>query len=170
MPGAGELPEEFTGPVAYADRWLWIAIALVVAVVVFYVLTWWLTRAPRPPAPRPVVRDVASTRARHLAEIDEVVTAVAAGRLTPREGHQRLSSTVRSYVEEVSGLPARSMALADFRAQAPGSLQDLVGAIELMYPPEFSPEGSAESDGAVASATVDAAAQRARAVVAGWGG
>ena len=47
---AVDLPEEFTGPVGYADRWLWIAVGLAVALVVYYALAWWFTRAPRPVA------------------------------------------------------------------------------------------------------------------------
>lgn len=151
MPGAasllaadGELPEEFAGPVAYADRWLWIALALLVVVVVYYLASWWFTRPPRERTirrPDVVVPDV---RAEHLRRIDQVVAGVQSGELTPRDGHQQLSDVVRSYVASVTTLPARTMALADFRNRAP---QPLVDAIELMYPPEFAPDDSLAEQG-----------------------
>lgn len=154
-----ELPEELTGPVAYSERWLWIALALVVAVAVYYLASWWLTRPGRGRAvPRPGVV-VPGVRAEHLARIDRVAAEVRAGSLGPREGHQQLSEVVRSYVGVVTTLPARTMALADFRTRAP---QDLVDAIELMYPPEFAP------DEAVARDRFAGALARARELVSSW--
>lgn len=160
MLGAGELPEEFTGPVAYDDRWLWIAIALGTLVVAYYGLTWWLTRPPRPEVAAVPTVDVASARARALTLVDDVERAVREGRIGARAGHQRLSEAVRAYVEQVSALPARSMALADFRAMAPPAL---TGAIELMYPPEFGP------DETFAERTFADAAAQARTLVERWG-
>lgn len=160
MLGAGELPEEFTGPVAYDDRWLWIAIALAALVVAYYALTWRLTRAPRPEIVAAPTVDVGSARALALARVDDVERAVREGGLSARAGHQRLSEVVRAYVEQVSALPARSMALADFRAIAPPAL---TGAIELMYPPEFGP------DETFAERTFADAAAQARTIVERWG-
>lgn len=158
---AEELPEEFAGPIAYSHLWLWIAIALVVAVVLYYVLAWWLTRPPRvrTVAAAPVVVVPPNARAEHLARIDAVAAQVDDGTMTPRAGHQELSEVVRSYVETVTTLPARTMALADFRAQAP---QELVDAIELMYPPEFAPDDD------LAREHFATAVDRARALVGQW--
>jgi len=163
MPVAAEalvadLPEEFTGPVGYADRWLWIAVGLVVALVAYYLLAWRLTRAPArldaAPAPAP------DARAEHLARIDRVDALVRAGELTPRDGHQQLSEVVRDYVAAVTSLPARTMALADFREHAPAALADV---IELVYPPEFSP------DDTVARERFETAVGRSRGLVTTWG-
>ncbi|WP_435770956.1 hypothetical protein [Nocardioides sp. SYSU DS0651] len=156
---ADELPAEFSGPVGYADRWLWIAVALVAVAVLFYALSWWFTRPPRD---RGVVRrevDVADAQRSHLARIDAVAAEVRSGALGARDGHQRLSEVVRSYVATVTTLPARTMALADFRARAP---QELVDAIELMYPPEFAPEDDP------ARTRFDDAVSRSRGLVATW--
>ena len=156
---AVELPEEFAGPVAYSDRWLWIALTLAVLVVVYYAAAWWLTRPRRDRgAARPgvVVPDV---RREHLDRIDRIEDDVRTGSLSPRDGHQQLSDVVRSYVASVTTLPARTMALADFRARAP---QELVDAIELMYPPEFAPGD------AVARDRFDDAVGQARGLVTAW--
>lgn len=131
------MPEEFTGPVAYADRWLWIAIVLLVVVVVYYLAAWWLTREPRPPVVKAAVVDVPDVRQAHLARIDALAERVHRGETSPREGHQQLSDLVRSYVAEVTTLPARTMTLTDLQHRAPA---ELVAAIALMYPPEFAPE------------------------------
>ncbi|NYI46110.1 hypothetical protein BJ993_003190 [Nocardioides aromaticivorans] len=170
MPAAADLvvadvpgmPEEFTGPVAYSDRWLWIGLALLALVVLYYLASWWFTRPPRPPAvPRREV-DVPDAQRDHLARIDALVARVRAGEVGPRDGHQQLSELVRSYVATVTTLPARTMALADFRDRAP---QELVDAIELMYPPEFAPD-AADTD---PLASFDDAVDRSRRLVGTWG-
>lgn len=161
MPGADELPEEFTGPVVYDDRWLWIAIALLVLVVLYYVVSWWLTRAPRVPVVTRAPVDVPDARAVHLARIDELVAQVHDGRLSARSGHQQLSEIVRSWVATVTPLPARTMTLADFRDHAP---RELVEAIELMYPPEFAPDADGHGD----PAAFDDAVLRSRGLVRSW--
>lgn len=156
---AVELPEEFTGPVGYADRWVWIGIGLAAAVVLYYLGVWWFTRAPRQPdLARPGVA-LPDVRQQHLARIDRIGARVRADEITPREGHQQLSEVVRDYVGTVTTLPARTMALADFRGRAP---VPLVEVLELVYPPEFAP------DDAVARDLFETAVSRARGLVATW--
>lgn len=154
----GDLPEEFAGPVGYAGTWLWLAVAGLVLVACYYLAVWLLTRPRRARGGGRMV-DVPNARRVHLARIDAVEAEVRAGALHARLGHQQLSEVVRSYVDAVSPLPARTMALADFRAQAPAPLAD---AIELMYPPEFAPEGP------IAHERFDRAVHEARRLVASW--
>lgn len=157
--GRAELQEEFHGPVAYADRWLWIAIVLLLLVVLYFALAWWLTRRPRVRnAPRRDV-DVPDLQHRHLARIDQVAAEVRTGTIEPREGHQHLSEIIRSYVAAVTTLPARTMTLADFRASAPPELADV---IEVMYPPEFAPGEE------LARTRFDDAVAAARGLVQSW--
>ena len=84
---------------------------------------------------------------------------VHAGEITPRTGHQQLSEVVRDYVAAVTTLPARTMALADFRDRAPGTL---VQVLELVYPPEFAPDDD------LARELFETAVDRARRLVASW--
>ncbi|MDN5744706.1 MAG: hypothetical protein L0H31_06235 [Nocardioidaceae bacterium] len=159
MRAADDLPDEFAGPVAYADRWLWIAVALIGVVVLYYLACWWFTRPPKERTIRRLEVSVPDVRLEHLGRIDQVVARVQLGELSPRDGHQQLSEVLRSYVASVTTLPARTMALADFRNSAP---QPLVDAIELMYPPEFAP------DDALAEQGFESAAQASRHLVGSW--
>ncbi|MEP9382652.1 hypothetical protein [Nocardioides sp. KR10-350] len=164
MPVADDLPREFHGPISHSELWLWLALlGLVLVAVYFAVVTWW-TRArvkpepPPPPAPPPPRRD---PRPLHLAELDRIERAVVDGVITAREGHQRVSLTVRSYVGEVTPLPADRMTLADLRA---AGVRPLAEAVALMYPPSFAPgdEGHAQD-------RFPEAVSRAREVVGTWG-
>jgi hypothetical protein len=159
---AADLPAEFHEPVAYYDRWLWLALLVLLAVVLYYVLALLFTRSPRSQPDgyawwRPEQR--VDPRAQHLGEIDRIEAQVRDGEIGHREAHQRLSETVRSYVDTITPLPASTMSLADLRAAAPG---ELAHAIELMYPPEFAP-GEDE-----ARERFDAALHHARRVVMTW--
>lgn len=155
-----DLQEEFNGPVAYADRWLWLALLGLALVAIYYAAVVWFTR-DRPAAAVPLVRaDVPTSRRLHLDRIDRIETDVRSGAVTARDGHQQLSETVRSYVGEVSSLPAPTMTLADFRRQAPPPLTD---AIELMYPPEFAPDDIGEAHERFGDAVA-----KARRLVASW--
>ncbi len=154
-----ELPEEFTDPVGYADRWLWFAIVLAVLLAAYFVLAWWFTRRPRPP--RIARREVAlpDIRERHLARIAEIETQVAGGAISPRQGHQQLSETVRDFIAIVTPLPARSMALADFRRRAPTAL---VEVLEIVYPPEFAPDDDHARE------AFEVAVTRSRSLIGSW--
>lgn len=158
---AAELQDEFNGPVAYGDRWLWFALLGLVLVAVYYLAVLWFTRDRTRTGPMPWSRpDVPSARQRHLARIDRIEAAVRAGEVSARDGHQQLSEAVRSYVGEVSNLPAPTMTLADLRLERARPLAD---AIELMYPPEFAPD-----DVGQARELFDQAVHQARRLVASW--
>ncbi len=155
------LQEEFNGPVAYGDRWLWFALLGLVLVGIYFLAVVWFTRERT--APTGVVwsgADAATVRRQHLERIDRIETEVRGGGLPARAGHQQLSETVRSYAEVVTRLPALTMTLSDFRHQAPWALTE---AIELMYPPEFAPDDVGE-----ARERFEAAVAKARQLVMSW--
>jgi len=156
-----ELQDEFNGPVAYGDRWLWLALLALCLVVVYYLAVVWFTRDRSMPRAVPWARaDVLSTRQQHLDRISRIEAEVRAGQVPARDGHQQLSETVRSYVGAVSTIPAPTMTLSDFRRHAPPPLTE---AIELMYPPEFAPD-----DVGQARERFDDAVTKARQLVASW--
>jgi len=167
MPAAGdliraaELQDEFNGPVAYGDRWIWYALIALVLVGVYFLAVVWFTRERS--AAGGIVwsgADVPSARRAHLDRIDRIETEVRGGTLPARDGHQQLSETVRSYVGTVSALPAPTMTLSDFRRRAPWALTE---TIELMYPPEFAPDDVGE-----ARERFDTAVDKARRLVMSW--
>lgn len=155
-----DLPKEFHGPVAYDDRWIWLALLALVAVGLYYLAVVWFTRAPKAPGISWVPASSPTAQQEHLARIDRIETEVHAGRLAARDGHQQLSETVRSYVGLVTHLPASTMALADFRQQSSRALTE---AIELMYPPEFAPDDVGEAQERFSDAV-----GRARRLVSSW--
>lgn len=127
MLGAAELQP----PVGYDGRWLLLMMVSLLVVVAYYtaVLRWGRprpARGSRRPAPRGAC----------LARLDQIERAVAAGQIDHREGHRRVSETVREFVADATGLPVRSMTLADLRREGP---QHLAEVIALVYPPEFAP-------------------------------
>ena len=124
---AGELQD----PVGYSGPWLPIAVLALAVVVLYYaVVLWWLRPRRERPA-RPV-----APRAATLARLDAIAASVAAGELPARQGHQMISETVRGFVADASGLPARTMTLSDLEAQGP---ERLASVVALVYPPEFGP-------------------------------
>ncbi|KRF17883.1 hypothetical protein ASG90_06015 [Nocardioides sp. Soil797] len=152
MPGA----DEFTGPVDYASHWLWWALAAFAVVALFYVAVFVWSLLGGPKADRPV--DVPTARTRALGELDRIGHQVHAGQLSERLGYQQMSVVVRDFVSDASGLPARTMALADLRV---AGVPNLAETIALMYPPAFSP--SAES-----GESLQATLNRARGLVTSW--
>ncbi|GAB3863916.1 hypothetical protein GCM10028801_32350 [Nocardioides maradonensis] len=151
------VPKEFHGPIDYQDRWIWLALLGLLLVGAYYLGVVWFTRTPPPPPPEPVA--LPDVRTQHLGRLDAIEAAVRSGEATPRDGHQQLSEVVRSYVEAITPLPARTMTLADLRLRAPRPLADI---IEEVYPPEFSPDpGEAE-------ARFEHALGQARGLVSTW--
>lgn len=138
MPADGEL----TGPVGYASTWSVVAMALIALVVVYYLGVWLWSRG-QDTAGAERVSPVERARTTHLKELDRLEGVVRAGRLPVREGFQQLSATVRSFVAEVSGTPARSMTLEELREAGEARVAETIAA---MYPPEFAPGDAAADD------------------------
>ena len=151
--------DEFAGPVGYSAVWGWLALAAVLVVVAWYAgVAWWARPRRRPAGERPA--PLPDVRQRHLAELDRIEQDVHAGRITARAGYQRTSLTVRTFVTEAGGVPARTMTLTDLRAADQPRLAD---AVALMYPPEFAPAEAQSSDGHLRDTL-----GRARELVATW--
>ncbi len=122
--------DELQAPVGYDGRWLLLAALGLLVVAVYYAAVLWWGRPRRAPTPVPTARET------WLARLDDVESAVAAGRSTPREGHQEISRIVRGFVADAAGVPARSMTLADFEREGPQRLAEIVA---LVYAPAFAP-------------------------------
>jgi hypothetical protein len=157
MLAAVSLQREFHGPIDYAERWIWLALLALLLVGAYYLAVAWFTRTP--PAPPPVRVAVPDVRTEHLARLAAIDAAVGSGATTARDGHQQLSEVVRSYVEAITPIPARTMTLADFRQRAPRPLADM---IEVLYPPEFAPGETEATD------RFDQAMTQARGLVSTW--
>lgn len=126
---------EFTGPVGYSPMWVVLAVVLVVLVIAYYVaVAHWARLGFELDAEASGLEEA---RAEHLRQIDSIEAALRAGRLSLRTAFQELSLTVRSFVDDVTEVPARFMALEDLRDSADPKVAE---AIARMYPPEFGPD------------------------------
>lgn len=152
--------DELVGPAAYGGPWTWLPYLLVVAVVAYY--AWVLLGGRREPATEEEFvssrNPVDTVRGRRLQEIDRIEQGVRAGQIPLRVGFQRLSAQVRTFVGEVTDVPARQMTLEELRSSPH---QRVAEAIAAMYPPEFAP-GEASADDFARSV------QQARELVRSW--
>lgn len=149
----------YLAPQSYSVYWPVLGGFALIALLIWAVVVWFLTRRPEegldaPMPPQAVTR----LRQRALGRIDEIEKAVAAGEMPARRGHHELSRTVRGFVAEVSGLEADTMTAADLRRKGPARLAEV---IESYYPRQF---GVDESE----RPSIGAGASAARDVVGGW--
>lgn len=153
---------ELLGPVGYPAWWWALAVGLLVLVVAWNAgLLLWGRRRSRPAhESRPV--DARALAARYLRLLDEVAADHAAGRLDARAGHQRVSALVREFLEQVSGVAATTMTLADLRALGADAPAGVVGVVEAAYPPSFGPDAECPAG------DLEETLARARRVVDPW--
>jgi hypothetical protein len=154
-------PSGFYAPDPYADRWFILGLALLAAMVLWYVAVWWVTRERgRTAVSRASGDQLEGLRSATLRRIEALVADARAGRITQRHGHQQLSLLVRQFVMEASGVAATSMTLTDLREGAEEQRLEPVGdVVEALYPGEF---------GAHGAASVETAATAARGMVSRW--
>lgn len=122
MPG-GELVD----PLPYAWWWPWVAGAIVLAVVAWYV---WVVRSTRAPADAPVPSPVAppapeapasrrdeyaALRGATLARLDDIERRHRAGDLDARGAHLELRFAVREFAAGRTGLDTSTMTAAQAR-------------------------------------------------------
>jgi len=145
----------FYAPMTYTPLWVVIGVALLLAIVGWYVVVWWQTR----PAPPPALQLASGARLAQLqgaclARIDQIVHRVGAGQLTQRAGHQELSTVVRDFVQEASGVSAPTMTLTELGRSGNRRLEPVTDVVLLLYPVEFGPERPASvADAALAART-----------------
>lgn len=145
-------------PEQYSAQWLLLGIALVVAVPVGYLVVLRLTRAKTP-------RSLDGSSARSLAELKryfldlvaDVEQRYATGDLPEREAFLELSSLMRRFVFEATGLRAHTSTLSELKGVAPTSVSTTIAEI---YPGEFEPDPE--------SVSVRSSVARVREVVGAW--
>lgn len=145
--------DELAPPLSYSSVWLWVFLALSGLPVVVLLTKWAFSILAEGR-----VSASARLRAVVMASIDSVEADHAAGRLSSREAHIKLSGLVRGFVSEYANVPVDRMTLHDIETHAAAS-DDLVYAVREFY------------DGAFPAAPdrqVSPAAARARTVVTEW--
>lgn len=102
----------------YSTGWLLLGCLLLLAIALYYLLSWLLTR-PRPvrevPPPAPPPISIEQARFSAMAEIGGIEHRFHTGQLTARRAHAELSLVVRDFVSRATGAPADRMTLSELR-------------------------------------------------------
>lgn len=142
-------------PIQYSSVWLFVGIALVCLVVLWFGFVLWLTRRKkirnvtnlRPVVP--VVPDLAALQAKYLALVLEVEQSAARNEIDVRGVHQKMSILLRFFAYEAKGIKAHVLTLADLKQTR---LTSIANAIEGYYTPEFNQLKRGDSAAAIAKA------------------
>ncbi len=125
-------------PEQYSARWLILGVACVVAVLAGYLVVLRITKEPKA-APQAGGDASALTRLKkHFLElVDDVERRYATGSLPERDVFLELSSLMRRFVFEATGVRAHTLTLAELREAAPAPVSATIADI---YPAEFEPD------------------------------
>ena len=127
---------ELIAPIGYDSGWLVLGIAILAVVVVGAAALVFARRgSPKGTRAAGEVGD-RGLRGRYHAQIDAVEEDVAAGSISAREAHLRLSALVRSFARDTTGVNAPVMTLTELR-QSP--LPEVTAAVAEYYPSSFEP-------------------------------
>ncbi|MGN6752318.1 MAG: hypothetical protein ACTHJJ_07155 [Intrasporangium sp.] len=155
---ADAAPPGFYAPDPYQERWLWVGVALVGLVMLWYGFVWWATRErPLRQVPGPGTT-IEALRRDYLRQIDAVLRRARSGDVSDRQAHQQLSVLVRHFVQEMSGIAAPTMTLTDL-TESGDRLVTVAETVATLYPGEF---------GTHRAETLEGSAALARQVVTGW--
>lgn len=153
---------ELRGWVDYDPLWLVIGCLLLGAIILWYGFVFYSTRRrsyrslatlkPKPYTPP----DLTDLKQKYQQLIDEIEQNHAAGKLSSRKAHQKLSHALRMFVVEINGHRVDTLTLRDLEKTR---YKTLAAAIKQFYIPEFT---------AVEQGSVAEAAALARKTVAAW--
>ncbi len=148
--------------VDYDPLWLIVGCLLLSAIILWYGFVFYSThrRSHRSLAtlkPKPYTPpDLTDLKQKYQQLIDEIEQNHAAGKLSSRKAHQKLSHVLRMFVVEINGHRVDTLTLRDLEKTR---YKTLAAAIKQFYIPEFT---------AVEQGSVTEAAALARKTVAAW--
>lgn len=130
---------EIVGPAQYSPAWTIFAVFLLALVVV---VTWWLLRRTRRREEKRTLEAQidapGALKAEYLRAIDAVGEDVAAGEVSERAAHQRLTDVLRRFLRDAAGIDVGTadleLLLADPRTRGIGRV------IARLYEPDFARE------------------------------
>ncbi|OBB88454.1 hypothetical protein [Mycobacterium sp. 852002-30065_SCH5024008] len=121
-----DLLRHIFGPQPYASSWLWLAVILVIAVIIWYVIIFVWTLPSHQLRRIPVVRRAHAwlIRDRFARRVQGIADEHAAGQMSAPAACAAISRTVRSFLHQATGVRAQylhvgAMADASLAAAAP---------------------------------------------------
>lgn len=117
-----------------------VLLIIVVVLIVIYVTILRGRRRPRilPKVEQAVVKvDLAQVRAEYLARIDDLIRDFKGGKVSNRQGYQRLSQLIRQFIFKVTDIRVQNYTLSEIKTLKIDGLTELVAEY---YSPEFAPD------------------------------
>jgi hypothetical protein len=132
-------------PEQYSVRWLILGVACVFAVLVGYTAVFVVTKERKASElSKESTSALAQLKTHYLELVDDLQHRYEGGSLPQRDAFLQLSSIMRRFVFEATGVKAHTATLAELRETAPASVS---GTIADIYPAEFEPEPEGVSIG-----------------------
>lgn len=138
-----DLLDFVSGPLAYSTTWLWLGLALILLVVLWYTAVVVATLPSRSLRGLPGLRGLhAKVLRRRFANTARTVTLRhRAGELSAAQAGAELSRTLRSFLHQATGTPAQFMQL---RAVAAGDLAAAAPVLEALGDAQFDRASTAD--------------------------
>jgi hypothetical protein len=132
MPVPDDLLRHVIGPQPYSSWWLWLAVALSVALVGWYAAVFLLTRSGRAPHTFRLVDAARGRRLRHrsVRTLRRIGDRYRTGELAAAPAGTAASRELRRFLSQATGVPAEYMQVTDLAdseiASAAGLLERLI--------------------------------------------
>ena len=135
-----------------------IALGIIAAVILVYVVKKLLDLREKTAAKRPryhkihlTPENLAKMKKDYIGRVSALLNGYLSGNLTKRDGYQKLSGIIRSFVHEVTGINVESFTVKEVKALGIRKLDELM---EEYYVPEFAEDEKAENKDFAASCRV----------------
>jgi len=141
-----DLLDRLIGPTPYSSIWIWIAVALTVLTVLWYIgVFWWTTPGRRHSEPALLgSARVALQRRRALRAIHAVQNRYRAGELTAGAAGAALSEEVRRFLHDATGLRAEYVQVPDISTVSGGLLAPAAPVLADLEDAQFNADSSVD--------------------------
>jgi hypothetical protein len=136
MPVPNDLLRYVIGPQPYSSWWLWLAVALTVALVGWYAVVFLVTRAGREAHGVPLLGAARDRRRRYLAAraVRRIGDRYRAGELAAAPAGTAASRELRRFLHHATGVPAEYLQLTDL---ATSEIAPAAGVLEKFIDVQF---------------------------------
>ena len=135
-----------------------IVLGIIAAVILVYVVKKLLDLREKATAKRPryhkirlTPENLAKMKKDYIGRVSVLLNGYLSGKLSKRDGYQKLSGIIRSFVHEVTGINVESFTVKEVKALGIRKLDELM---EEYYVPEFAEDEKAENKDFAASCRV----------------